>query len=96
MYFGTEPDQIDHRNTDGVDNRIGNLRKATHAQNCQNSSLMSRNTSGFKGVDWSKEKKKFRARRGKRHLGYFDIASDAHAAYCAAASEEFGQFFNPG
>ena len=54
------------------------------------------NTSGFKGVGFSKEKKKWRARirsKGKvLYLGWFDSKEDAYAAYCAAAKEHHREF----
>ena len=40
----------DHQNHNRLDNRRSNLRPATHQQNCWNSSLSRRNTSGCRGV----------------------------------------------
>ena len=100
MYYGTEPLQVDHWDTDTTNNRIGNLRAATHNQNCWNQSLQPKNQSGFKGVSWSPEKGRYRARithfRRQVWLGYFDAPEDAHTAYCAAAKRLFGEFWNPG
>jgi len=48
---------VDHRNLDKGDNRWDNLREATRSQNMANTSLPSTNTSGFKGVIWSKRYK---------------------------------------
>lgn len=42
--------EIDHRNCNGLDNSEGNLRQAEHRQNAYNTSSVSRNTSGSKGV----------------------------------------------
>ena len=48
------------------------------------------NTSGYKGVTWNKEAKKWRAQvwlNGKSiHLGTYATAEEAYAAYCRAVS----------
>lgn len=83
-------DQIDHRNGDGATNRLGNVRKATQSENCQNQKLSATNTSGFARVSWHKQKRKWRAsiRVGGRsvHLGLFDVdgRESAYRAYLAA------------
>src|SRR5882672_2364605 len=41
---------LDHANGDKLDNRLENLREATHSQNQMNSRRAKHNTSGFKGV----------------------------------------------
>jgi hypothetical protein len=90
------PDEIDHKNGDAGDNRIDNLRIATHAENMRNSRKRSNNTSGFKGVDWRRDKGKWRAKiqvdSKSLHIGYFPTAEDAHAAYCSAAEKHHGKF----
>lgn len=80
---------IDHINGIKGDNRIENLREATDSENKQNFRKPSRNnTAGFLGVSFSKKDKKFRASisvDGKqKHLGNFDTAEKASAAYLAA------------
>jgi hypothetical protein len=95
--------QIDHINADRMDNRISNLRIATHAENCQNSSARSRNKHGMKGVRparWSETgNKKWSARIGVNkthiHLGTFDTAEEAQAAYMAASAKYHGEFSRP-
>jgi hypothetical protein len=93
-------DRTDHIKGIGVDNRRSNLRLATHAQNLMNRPQNSSNTSGYKGVSFNKHAKKWRAgitALGKTVcLGYFDTPELAYAAYCAAARELHGEFFNPG
>lgn len=86
--------QIDHINGCRTDNRISNLRIATHAENCRNHQKRPMNTTGFKGV--VRHQGRFRAQiksEGKCfHLGSFDTPEGAHAAYCDAASKLFGKF----
>lgn len=88
------PLHIDHINRDKMDNRIGNLRIATSAQNQANANMLVTNTSGIKGV----------ARRGDRwrafiringrpkHLGTFDTKELAAEAYRSAAKAIRGEF----
>lgn len=88
--------QTDHENLIRSDNRIKNLREATQSQNQINMGLPKRNTSGFKGAFWIKDHQKWSARihmDGKqRHLGYFNSAEEAHAAYMKAARARHGEF----
>ena len=87
---------IDHIDGDKLNNRIDNLREATHAENQHNTGASRNNTSGYKGVHWFKEKKKWQVRiqsSGKPlHLGYFDSAEAGHEAYREAAIRLHGEF----
>ena len=87
---------IDHINMDKSDNRICNLREATHSQNAFNTPRPPSNTSGFKGVSWYGRAQKYRAQitaYGKRHyLGLFDDPCLAHEAYKAASIKLHGEF----
>lgn len=93
-------EDIDHRDMDHANNRWENLRVATRAQNIANSGIRSTNKSGFKGVHWSRRKKRWCAAitiRGKeKHLGYFIELGQAHVAYRRAAEEAFGEFARAG
>lgn len=94
-YVDSIPDgQIDHINGCRTDNRIANLRIATHAENCRNQQKRPVNTTGFKGV--VRYQDKFLAqikKNGKGHyLGIFPTAEAAHAAYCEAAMRLYGEF----
>lgn len=90
------PHQLDHINMDRADNRMCNLRQADNAENNCNRPLQSNNTSGFKGVSFHKQTRKWKASlkvRGKDiHLGLFDEAEAAAAAYRLAAQKHFGEF----
>ena len=87
--------EIDHKDRTRLNNRRSNLRYATHAQNCVNS-FRCTNTSGFKGVSWSKSKSKWMPEityQGRQyHLGRFDSKKDAARAYNKKAIEFFGEF----
>ena len=100
MQIGGCPDVIDHINGDKLDNRLRNLRSASISENAYNSRLSRSNQSGFKGVSWKEEKKKWRAviKVGVRqiHLGYFSDPIVAHKAYCKAAAEYAGAFARTG
>lgn len=91
-------EQTDHINGDGLDNRRENLRLATSSQNHWNQKRASNNSSGYKGVTWSKHNKKWRAqimyKKNPIFLGYFDRPELAHEEYCKAAKELFGEFAN--
>ncbi|MCK4260726.1 MAG: HNH endonuclease [Halanaerobiales bacterium] len=73
--------EIDHINRKPLDNREKNLRRVTHSQNLQNQSIRFDNTSGYKGVSWSKRSQKWRAyitiNNKEKHLGYFTKIEEA-------------------
>lgn len=86
--------QIDHRDLDKSNNGWGNLREASHSQNCANRPKRCDSQQPYKGV--RKKGRKWRAfvsKNGKRvSLGYFESAEDAAAAYSAAAKRLHGEF----
>ena len=77
-------DQVDHENRKRADNKIDNLREATHGEQQQNKDLGRNNKSGFKGVHWNREKRKWRVRIDNSHLGYFDTLAEARDIRSAA------------
>ena len=89
-------EELDHKNGIGSDNRISNLRPASHAENCRNRKFACTNTSGVRGVTWRAREKKWTAQikfnQKPIHLGYFDTPEAASAAYEAKAAELFGEF----
>ncbi len=89
---------LDHENQIGDDNRIDNLRPATHAQNMWNRRRPINNTTGAKGVTWHKEKRKFRVRIGvngrRMHIGDFDDFELAELVALEARNKYHGQFAN--
>lgn len=93
LAYGEWPsDQIDHINGNRQDNRLANLREATHALNAQNrQSLRSTNKSGLPGVSLFKRTGRWAATisvAGRtRSLGTFTTREEAHEAYVAAKRE---------
>ena len=87
---------VDHINGDSLDNRKSNLRAATLSQNQGNRRLNDNSTSGYKGVNWHKASRKYRARitiNGKeKYLGIYATAQQAALAYNKAALAAFGSF----
>ena len=100
MQHGWVPDEIDHINGNGMDNRIQNLRPATTAQNAQNRSLLITNTTGYKGVRTHKRSNRFQAQmkiNGKqRHLGTFDTKELAAEFLDLARDMVHGVYANHG
>lgn len=88
--------QIDHINGNKLDNRKENLRVISSKLNKWNQGIRSNNTSGYKGVSWSKNAQKWHAyikvNYKRIHIGLFDDKEDAAKAYNAAAAEHFGEF----
>ena len=82
--------QIDHINRVRSDNRWDNLRDCTASQNRQNMTVPSHNKSGYRGVSWDAQSRKWRAGikyQGKsRNLGGYDTPEEAARAYAAAAA----------
>lgn len=96
---GKWPKSLDHKNGDPADNRWSNLREATVQQNTWNR----RHDGQFpRGVMPTRYGRRFWARacvvkddgrRSVKHLGTFDTATEAHAAWCAFVRKDRGEFF---
>lgn len=87
---------IDHIDGNRTNNRPGNLRDVTHLLNIHNQQKdRPNNTTGYKGVTWSKRYKKFIAQimvnRKNFRLGCFDDPKLASEAYWKA-KEHLGVF----
>lgn len=91
-------EEVDHINTNSLDNRRSNLRVVTRSQNLQNTPKRRDNTSGYKGVSWHKQSKKWHAvihLNGKCiSLKFHDTAEEAYEAYKRAALDMFGEYAN--
>lgn len=86
---------VDHVDLDRTNNRWGNLREATRAQNVVNSGRRATNKSGFKGVTFKNGRWRATIRAEGRclHLGYFPTPEEASQAYETAAKQAFGDYY---
>lgn len=86
---GEMPEEIDHINGNGLDNRWINLRAVTHAENMRNRKVCSNNTTKIMGVTWNKLNQNWRARIKRldviAELGSYDSFFEA---CCARKSAE--------
>ena len=82
--------EVDHINRVKDDNRIANLREVTRSENQQNITLQSNNTSGYRGVIFSKRERRWIAQIGihgkLKYLGSFNSPEVAYEAYKSAAA----------
>jgi hypothetical protein len=97
MVYGEEPPaEIDHKNKHSADNRIKNLRVATHRQNTANGPLRKNNRSGVTGVFKSGRTQKWHVtiQRDGRSIcvGEFADFDEAVTARVKAAAETYGAF----
>jgi hypothetical protein len=87
---------VDHVNGNGLDNRRGNLRPATPAENARNRRKLCAATSQYRGVSWNERRGAWKSsvyHAGRRYfLGYFTNELDAAEAYQEKAKELFGEF----
>jgi hypothetical protein len=83
---GYLPKTIDHVDRNKSNNKIENLREVTGSENALNTKKYKTNTSGYKGVSWSKNAKKWAAQivvnKKRIYLGLHDTAELAYEAYC--------------
>ncbi len=88
--------QADHINGDRLDNRRANLRAANAMQQQGNRRLAPDNKTGYRGVQLRTGKSPWIAQIGHNyrmhHLGRFETAEEAAAAYDTAARLYFGEF----
>lgn len=97
--YGGIPEKklIDHINGDAADNRISNLRLCTQAENQKNRRKSKHNTSGYKGLSWSKRHGKWRVRavinRKSFHLGYYSDIKEAVEVYNSFCTKHHGDFY---
>jgi len=90
--LGITEGEVDHINGKTLDCRRSNLRKANRSQNNSNQNLRSDNTSGFKGVYYSKRGNRWVATVNGRYLGRYKDKYRAAVAYNKEAEKVQGQF----
>ena len=88
--------EVDHKDRNKLNNQKHNIRNCTHAENQRNIGVTSKNTSGYKGVFWSKKDKKWvsvlMVNGEVKRLGYFSEVKNAVKAYNDAALIHHGEF----
>jgi hypothetical protein len=89
--------EVDHRDTNGMNNSKINLRVCSRLQNAKNLPIRKDNKSGYKGVCMLKGR--WRARIGvncrKVELGFFKTKELAALAYNEASLKYHGEFSSP-
>lgn len=91
-------EEVDHKDRDTHNNQRENLRLATGSQNMANKQKQPSNTSGYKGVFFTRKglRKPWRSQVQKLgyrvNVGYYATAIEAAVAYDKAAKELFGEF----
>lgn len=98
LVTGDDVAEVDHLDVNPRNDAWDNLRVAEHFQNLGNQKISVRNKVGLKGVQ--QRGSRFRAfiRAGGKTvaLGSYATKEAAHAAYCEAARNAFGAFWNAG
>jgi hypothetical protein len=99
VYNKLPENTIDHINGNRCDNSLTNLREASKLENNRNSKINKNNTSGIKGVYYSKRNKNYVAQITLNYktyyLGSFKNIHDAEALAIKSRKEHFQEFFNP-
>ena len=89
---------VDHIDRNKLNNNINNLRFATDSENQFNKSKLKRNTSGYVGVSFDKQKRKWKSYcsiNGKlKHLGLFETAEEANVTRQEAIKIHYGEYAN--
>ena len=84
--------ETDHRNANKIDNRKENLRFCTNAENRQNRRRYRNNKSGYLGIFWHKQGKKWMARiysnKKPHYLGLFSSLRKATEAVKKAKTQK--------
>ncbi len=87
---------IDHKNRNPLDNRKCNLRIADKSTNAMNREAQSNSSTGYKGITWDKQKKRWRtyaSKKGKQyHLGFYKTIDEAIEGYNSRIEDIHGEW----
>lgn len=94
-HHGTYPVySVDHINRVKTDNRIENLRDGTPSEQNQNVEYAGKNRTGYRGIDFRKDKQRYRGVvgfNGKKHkTKNYKTADAAYKAYCELVVSLYG------
>lgn len=96
MFHNYIPDTIRFLDGNSLNYAIENLKDCSVSEVLFTARKRKDNSSGYKGVSWSKKRNKWVSWIGKDKkkiwLGYFDDKEDAHNAYQNAAKKIYGDF----
>lgn len=88
---------IDHIDGNKLNNKFCNLREAGFLGNATNATLRKDNTSGYKGVSYNKNAKKYAAQcsvnNKQNYLGSYETAQEASNVYINFAKQHHGEFY---
>lgn len=95
---GWLPKEVDHINSDRLNNKIENLRAATKSQNQQNKPLQTNNTSGSKNVRYKNGKWQvdLKVKSKLIYIGRFDDLEFADLVATMAREKYHGAYANHG
>ncbi len=95
--YGNFPKEfLDHINGNKLDNRFVNLRECSRSQNGMNRPKQSNNTTGYKGVYYHTQSKRYRAKvtinKKVKMLGNYKTPEEAYNRYLEYCKEHFKDF----
>lgn len=87
---------VDHINHNTLDNRSNNLRICTQRDNAHNKIINANSLSGYNGVIWSKEFRKWKVQikinKVNKFIGYYNDLQKAIDARLNAEDKHYGEF----
>jgi len=95
-HHGFMPAYVDHKDRNGLNNRIDNLREATQSQNMQNCKMKRSNTSGERNVYWHARACRWFVRLSiggrTKNFGTYESLEEASLVAHLAREKHFGEF----
>jgi len=100
MHHGYLPDMVDHIDGNRTNNKIENLREATHAQNAWNSKPRADSNIGIKNITYNKKFNQYTVRiqvnQERKYIGAFKDLELAALVAMEARNKYHGKFANHG